>query len=1018
MRFPKTRDTRDAVLWLFNPGFSVQSLGVPHRTLIGTSLAALAGANLCCAAEPQVTEADLPRIPATEPPQALQTFRTKPGFELQLAAAEPLVMDPVAMDFDESGRLFVAEMRDYSERRDERLGRIRVLEDTDGDGRFDRSTVLADDIPWPTAVVCYDGGVFVGTTPDILFLKDTTGDQKADLRETVFTGFAVGSLQRLNVQALLNSFHWGLDNRIHGSASLSSGTIVNRKLPQSPAVELRGRDFSFDPRTWDFRTETGGGQHGMSFDDYGRKFLCSNSDHIQVAVIEDRYLGRNPSAELPTPRESIAVDGPAAEVFRLSPDEPWRVIRTRWRVTGAVPGLIEGGGRPSGYFTGATGVTIYRGHAFPSDYLGDAFVADCGSNLIHHKKVRRQGIRFQAERPADEQRTEFVASTDNWFRPVQFANAPDGTLYVADMYRETIEHPWSIPASLKQHLDLNSGNNRGRIYRIVPRGFVSPKPPRLGELSAADCVRTLEHPNGWHRDTAARMLFQRQDRSVVPALIRTAQESTSARGRIHALWALAGLNAASEPTLVIALKDPAPEVREQALKLLEVSPPKVPSSQLREALSLLAVDTDARVRNQLAWTLSLLDWPEEGQWLKPLAEASGSDPALVPALLNAAGAHASEVLHGLLASQPPGKAPAPLLSALARMIGLRRQPAELTQLTGTLAARPPSLLSISLLADLAAGLTRVGDSLLAGGRAEALEAPLAWAKRQVSAEVPPGADRSSRAAALRLMGTLPFPQAVEPLLAALGSNGSVPEQQTAVQSLANFSAPELGTKIVQSWDTFGRGIRSDLLGLLIRRKPWITALLEGVEQGKIARAELSAAQVQSLRAEKDPVLHQKVVSLLGEAKTSQRQEVVNRYLPALARPGDPTRGQRVYEQRCATCHRLGEQGRAVGPDFQSVRSMGKEKLLTQILDPNREVAPNFQAYQVETTSGENYTGLLLAETATEIRLKTADAVETPLGRNQIKSLVPGGMSLMPEGLEEGISEQDMADLLELLTGGR
>lgn len=348
------------------------------------------------AAEPEVTTKDLPRIPATEPKNVGATFQVRPGFALELVASEPLVVSPVAMDFDENGRLFVVEMIDYSERRDEHLGRIRVLEDTDGDGHFDKSWVYADQIPWPTAVLCYRGGVFVGTTPDILYCPDPNRDGVADSKDVVFTGFAADTLNHLNVQALLNSFHWGMDNRVHGSASVSGGKITSPKHPERAPVDLRGRDFSFDPATFELRAESGGGQHGMSFDNAGRKFVSSNSDHIQAVLYDDRYLGLNPDADLPSVRESIAVDGPAAEVFRISPDEPWRVIRTRWRVTGAVPGMIEGGGRASGYFTAATGVTIYRGNAFPSEYLGDAFVADCGSNLIHHKKLRSEGVSFRA----------------------------------------------------------------------------------------------------------------------------------------------------------------------------------------------------------------------------------------------------------------------------------------------------------------------------------------------------------------------------------------------------------------------------------------------------------------------------------------------------------------------------------------------------------------------------------------------------------------------------------------------
>src|ERR1041385_3631248 len=514
------------------------------------------------AADPVVETKDLPRVPPTEPDQVMSTFKIKPGFRIELVAAEPLVVDPVAMAFDEDGRLFVVEMRDSSERREEKLGRIRLLEDTDGDGRFDKSTVFAEGLAWPTAVICWNGGVFVGATPDLIYFKDTNGDGVADERRVVFTGFGSG-VARLNVQALFNSFTWGLDNRIHGASGGNGGSIT-RVGGTNAALELRGRDFSFDPRTLDLRAESGGGQYGLCFDNYGHKFVCSNSRHIIAVMYEERYASRNPYYAMPPAAVDIAVDGPAAEVYRISPDEPWRVIRTRWRVSGTVPGLIEGGGRPSGYFTAATGITIYRGHAFPGEFDGDAFVADCGSNLIHRKKVRPDGVGFKAERPADEQKVEFLASTDNWFRPVQLANGPDGALYVADMYREVIEHPWSLPEPLKRHLDLNSGNDRGRIYRIVPDNFEQPKPPRLGKLSQTELIALLNHPNGWHRDTAARLLSERQEQWVGPGRRTSLPRSPTELGRMHALCVLEGLKDLNAADISKGVGGPAPVVRRRA----------------------------------------------------------------------------------------------------------------------------------------------------------------------------------------------------------------------------------------------------------------------------------------------------------------------------------------------------------------------------------------------------------------------------------------------------------------------
>jgi putative membrane-bound dehydrogenase-like protein len=491
-------------------------------------------------------------------------FSVAPGFEVQLAAQEPEVVDPVAMAFDEDGRLYVVEMRDYSEDYDLTLGRIRLLEDKDGDGVFETSTVFAEDLAWPTAVTCYEGGIFVGAPPNIYYLKDHSGDGQADERRIVYTGFA-----RTNVQGLLNSFHWGLDNRIHGATS-SSGAEVRLgtdKDNEQPALPLRGRDFAFNPRSLEMTPESGGAQHGMSFNGWGQKFVCSNSDHIQLVMFEDRYAARNPYAISPSARTSIAEDGPQADVYRTSPVEPWRIVRTRLRAKGVVPGVVEGGGRPAGYFTGATGVTIYTGDAWPEKYRGWALVGDVGGNLVHRKELEPRGVGLVAKR-VDEQ-AEFVSSSDIWFRPVQFSNAPDGSLYILDMYREVIEHPASLHPVIKKHLDLTSGRDRGRLYRVVPEGFQSAAPPRLSQASNEELVALLDHANGWHRETAARLLCERQPAGLQRRVEQIVSTGKHPEGRIRALYVLQGLSSLTPGIVQLALGDEHAHVRRHAVRLSE-----------------------------------------------------------------------------------------------------------------------------------------------------------------------------------------------------------------------------------------------------------------------------------------------------------------------------------------------------------------------------------------------------------------------------------------------------------------
>lgn len=582
---------------------------------------------------------ELERIAPLSPADALDSFEVHADFEMQLVAAEPLVHDPIAMAFDEYGRMYVVEMRGYSEQRDENIGAVRLLEDTDGDGAMDLSSVFLDGLAWPTAVACYDGGVFIGVPPDIFYAKDEDGDGRADRIERAFTGFGLD-----NVQGLLNSFTWGLDYRIHGATSGSGAQIARVDAPDAEPLVLRGRDFSFDPRTLDIRAESGGGQHGLSFDDYGREFVCHNSDHAQMMMYEDRLVARNPYFA-PTPaRISIAVDGKQADVFRLSPIEPWRIVRTRLRVQGIVPGPVEGGGTPAGYFTSATGITVCRGDAWPPAYRGQLILGDVGSNLIHRKTLRAKGLELEADRARPG--VEFVASRDIWFRPVQFANAPDGTLYAADMYREVIEHPDSLPPIIKKHLDLTSGNDRGRIWRIAPKGFTSKAVVRLGDLSSAELVPYLSHRNAWHRETAARLLWEREDESVanaVRALVRGADWEV---GRLQALSALEGLGALDEVTLLVAMADSEPWVRAHAARL---SGPFVEGfPEVAEGLVRLAYDVDTRVRYEAAFAAAALPVERRIVTLAGVLKHDGGDRWMRVAALSALAEGSGEVFLRLI----------------------------------------------------------------------------------------------------------------------------------------------------------------------------------------------------------------------------------------------------------------------------------------------------------------------------------------------------------------------------------
>ncbi|MDB6006433.1 MAG: cytochrome c [Prosthecobacter sp.] len=969
---------------------------------------------------------DLPRYPAVEPKDAIATWQVKKGYKLQLAANEPQVRSPIAVSFDENGRMFVCEMIDYSEMRDvtPHLGRISMLEDKDGDGHFETSQVFADDLAWPTGLIYANGGVFVIATPDLWFFKDTDGDGKADVREKVYTGFGTG-LKLLNVQGLANSPMWGQDNRIHILAGGGNrGVMTCLKRPELPGLELGGKDFWFDPRTFEFGLEGGGAQYGMSFDNYGRKFACSNSDHLQYWVYDDKYANRNPYYPMPRARESIAVDGGAAEVFRLSPDEPWRIIRTRWRIAGVVKGGVEGGGRVSGYFTGASGTTIYRGDAYGSDFVNNSFTGDAGGQLVHRKIIKPSpdGISLIGERPADEHGFEFAASKDTWVRVVNFANAPDGCMHICDMYREVIEHPWSIPDEIKKYVDLNNGNNRGRIYRIVPEKGAERIGQKvvLGKASTEELVKALGHPNGWHRDTAQRLLYERQDKAAVP-LLEQVLSGDNALAKLHALGALEGSKATHELHLEMALQDPSPKVAERACILAEAmiaSSPKSADALVPLIVRLTGKDVAPRTRYQALLSLGSLGNQAEG------AQANAIDEAIVGAfasvLRNAAEADAKALAAAVISARPAiahdtlfqllktdaASVPPALVETVAAM---KLNPDDARSLVTAISQISTSSLVPSIRA-LASGLKRAGTSIEKADSEHKLSAIFTKA---AATAVDAQATASSRLESIELLGLASSSEATTALNQCLGKDQPDEVQAAAIRTLAQGSSPAVTKALIAEWAGFKLKAKEVALEALLAREDRALALLES---GVVKPAEFSASQVQALLKHKSEKVAAAAKTALASVIPPSREEVTAKFKPAIAAKGDAAKGQIQYMTRCVACHRAGTTGLQVGPDLVTVKAKGRDALLTAILEPHKEVAPQFIAYTVITKDGQTLAGIITNDTASSMTLKMMGGLEKTLQRSEIKGSTSTGQSLMPEGLETGMSVEDMADLISFIEG--
>ena len=987
--------------------------------------------------DPDVDYKDqMPRIAPMEPVESMKTFRLVPGLRIEQVATEPLVADVVDMTFDENGRIYVAELITYAEFYDEngrmRVGdsitdaelqrtgvvvtntsRISLLEDKDADGKFDVSTVFADGLSWPTGLTCFDGGLFVTSVPDLVYLKDTDGDDKADLREVVLTGFSAA-----NPVVCPNSLRWGLDNRVHGMGSGPELLAVmwENGAPghKAESVSSGGRDFSINPRTGELHLESGGAQFGMGLDQWGRKFESSNSVPIEMVMYEDRYIARNPYLAAPSARLRIHADG--STVYRTSRVEPWRILRTELRKKGTFSGPVEGGGTPAGYFTGACGLYVYKGTALPEEFRGNAFVAEGSGNLVHRMRLDPNGVAFTARRT--ETTREFLTSDEIWFRPIQFTDGPDGALYMADFYREIYELPDAIPASARKYLDLLAGSNRGRVYRFVPQGFKQPAPVRLGQMSTVELVGLLAHPNGWHRNTASRLLYERQDRKAVLPLAEMTARPTSPLGRMHAMYALDGLGMLTPEIVLPRLGDEHPRVREHAVRLAEVVLADSPA--VRSKLYTMVDDPDIRVRYQLAFTLGEILSDQATAALAAVAKSDVGDKWIRLALLSSCFGRAGDLFAKLAADAEwrATKNGRSFLSQLAEQSGLQKRDDQVAEVFNALNGLPDS--EKTLLKAVAGGLGKglekskspLREKLAAGGKVGQALAQMVEESRARAADEKLPVDK--RVAAVRSLGLASSEVSQKILTELLDSRQPQEVQVAAIQTMGRFQADWVAEAVVESWGGFTPKVRAEAAEALFARTERLATLLEAVEAEDILPSQLDPARVQFLLAHSDEKIRESAKELFGGIKFARREEVIEEYRDVLDVKGDAALGKEVFKAECATCHLLEGVGYDLGLPLNTIQNKGPEAILQAVLDPNRDVLPQYLNYVVITDDGLSVTGMIDSETATSINLKRAEGESDTVLRTNIDEMANTGISIMPEGLEEQVDKKEMADLIAYL----
>ncbi len=951
------------------------------------------------------------RIPdAKSPDAAIKSMRVRPGYRIELVAHEPLTMDPVAFDWGADGRFWVAEMADYPLGIDGQGtpgGRIRYLEDTDGGGQYDKSTLFLDGVPFPNGVIAWKKGVLVSAAPDLFYAEDTDGDGKADVRQVLYSGFVEG-----NQQHRVNGFTRGLDNWLYLANGDSGGLVTSKKTGQT--LDLRGRDLRIRPETGEMEGVVGASQFGRNRDDWGNWFGNNNSRPIWHFLLDDHYLSRNPHLTVPNLLRDVSVTPGAAPVYPSSKTMTrFNDFHTANRFTSACSAIVD---RDNFLFGAAVAKAAGGGSSDGLPVVSHTFVSEPVHNLIHHEVMSPDGLSFSSQRAVGEEDSEFVSSTDNWFRPTMIRTGPDGGLWVADMYRLVIEHPQWIPVEWQRKLNVRAGEDKGRIWRVSPVGSMPRPIPRFDRLGLPDLVAALDSSNGWQRDVVQQLLIDQADPKSLPLLQLQVRQSRNPLCRLHSLCTLDGIQGGITAELVSeSLTDPHPGVRRHAVRLLESL--LEPDKQTIARLNRLVDDSDQQVRLQLAYSLGNFKQPDAGRLLGKIARQSANDAYMLTAVMSSVGQDNLQQVFEEVTND--GSVPVDLLEVLlGQATALRHQSlliALLSRATEPAADGSYSEWQFSAVQQFLHSLARRGESLdhwLRELGAEGIPINRRLQSMFSSARKLAGSAEASvinRVSAVRVLGHSTQDLAV---LGKLLKPQQPPELQSAsLEAIGRTNDHEAAKILIDNYRSFGPSLRVQACTVLLRREAWRDQLLEALEMKVLTPGDLDPTSRQRLLVHNQKAVRDRAEKVLAINLSTDRAKLVTEYLPIVRKGGDPQYGSQLFLKRCAQCHKLGDVGHAVGPDLMSLTDKSAEALVTAVLDPNRAVETKFTTFTAVTKAGVTHSGILSSETANSVTLRAAEGKEISLLRNEIEEFQSSTKSLMPEGLERDLNPHAAAALV-------
>ena len=969
-----------------------------------------------------------------EPQEALATFDVEPGFEIKLIASDPLIADPVDMEIDEYGRLYVLEMHGYPLDKSG-AGRVMLLSDTDGDGQMDKSTTFADSLVLPYGIMRWKQGLLVADPPHLYYLEDTTGNGEADTKEIMLTGFAL-----TNAHMTASNPLYGLDNWIYLTSEHGGGYKVYEELfnekgsaihyPQNPDTpqlpkEATGRTIRFRPNTNQLELTSGKTQYGHGFTQWGDHILGNNAHHVYHEVIGARYLQRNPDLSVPNATHNGNDHG--TDVHGITENPELQVLS----------GV--------GVYTAACGNTIYTGGAFPEPFREHThFVCEPASNIVHVDKLIPDGASFTASRVGRDDK-EFLASTDAWFRPVNLYVGPDGALYVVDYYRQIIEHPEWMSEEAIQAGELYNGNQQGRIYRIAARdgtpAFSWTKGLRLGDATNEELVATLAHANGWWRLNAQRLLIDREATDIIIQLAEVATNPTSALGRLHALWTLEGLNELTPELIAKALHDEEAGIRENAIKLAEQH---LDNIQLVNTLMTLQDDESPKVRFQLLCTLGYLDKPAVAQVRETMLFNDLRDNWMQVAALSTSSLEKNALLAKLIKDyREDNPAYISLIERLTTMIGTSSPPENVRTLIqkAILNADQHDKWPLAMLQGLARGIERrkidnqgwqKTQDLLINTFFDHADAAIRRASLQLlkAANTAPDTqlDKAfTKAASIAANPELPTDQRAEAVafltldnpedhselfMRLIASEDKATVQRAAINSFGQLPDEVVIDYLMEEWPALSSGLKDEAVIILLASADRVKALLDAIDEGKVKKTDIDSRQRIRLMAKSSPDLRLRARSMFA---LKSPDETNKPYKKSLEMEGDAIAGKIVYAQHCAMCHQVrGKIGVSYGPDLGTVKQWRPEGLLTNILSPSLSVPVGYELWDITMKNGESIQGIIESETTVAITLKMEGNAKRIINRQEVKEINELNVSAMPTGFEEKIDPEQMANLIAFL----